>query len=168
MAIISIILVIVAFGGAYYFVIAPNLISKPFIEKPSLIAGAPERISAGEHVINSSHINYIINEIGAYKLNAPFGTKKIPVIEFVLTDIGEKYYTYVKDHMPTTKKGDPKEEDIIIGGSQETIAAILESEPPLSEAVKQANNDGTIKVELVADMKTLAAKGYLSIYDKLR
>jgi len=167
MAIIAVILIIAAFGGAYYFVIAPSLISKPFIEKPSLPEDGLSRIKLGEQVINSSHINYVINEIGAYKLRKKFGTKDYPIMEFVLTDVNKRYYSYVRDHIPKTKKGNAKGEDIVIKGSQETVVAILESTSILAE-VKEARDDGRIQVELVSDMKTLAVKGYLSIYDTLR
>lgn len=164
---IAVVLVVVVFGGAYYFVIAPNLISKPFIEKPSLPEDALERIRAGEHIIGSKHINYIINEIGAYKLKNPFGTRKYPIMEFVLIDVGKRYYSYVKDHMPLTKEGNAKNEDIVIKGSQETAFNILKSDN-IKKAVKDANNNGELQVELISDMKTLATKGYLSIYDNLK
>jgi len=164
---IAVVLVVVVFGGAYYFVIAPNLISKPFIEKPSLPEDALERIRAGEHIIGAEHINYIINEIGAYKLRNPFGTKKYPIMEFVLTDTGVRYYSYVKDHIPATTEGNAKNEDIVIKGSQETAFNILESENTLA-AVKKAKDEGEIKTELVADMKLLATKGYISIYDNIK
>lgn len=167
MAIISILLVAVVFGGAYYFVIAPNLISKPFIEKPILPEDGLVKIQAGEQVIDSDHINYIINEVGAYKLKKPFGTKNYPIMEFVLTDINQIYYGYVNNHKPTTKKGNAKNEDIIIKGTQETIFNILKS-INIQNAVKVANDKGDITIDLIADMKILAAKGYLSIYDTLR
>ena len=167
MAIIAIILIITVFGGAYYFVIAPNLVSKPLIEKPSLPEDGLNRIKAKEHVINSSHINYIINEIGAYKLHKQFGTKNYPIMEILLTDVNERFYAYVKDNIPKSKKGNAKSEDIIIKGTQETIFNIFKSEDVL-EAVKEAKDNEKIQVELMSDMKILAVKGYLSIYDTLR
>jgi len=167
MAVISIILVVIVFGGAYYFVIAPNMVAKPFIPNPGLPKDALSRINAGEEVINSSHINYLINEIGAYKLKKLFGTKKYPIMEFVLTDINQRYYAYVKDHIPITKKGNAKDEDIVMEGSQETVVEILEDVDLVGE-VRNAKDDGRIKVDLVASMKTLASKGYLSLYDTLK
>ncbi len=167
LAILAVILVIVVFGGAYYFVISPNMVSKPFMEMPSLPEDFALRISEGETVVNSSHINYLINEIGAYKLRKKLGSKDYPIMEFVLTDVNKRYYSYVKDNEPITKKGNAKGEDIVIKGSQETVFNILKSGSVLS-AVKEAKNNGEIEIELVADMKTLAAKGYLSIYDTLR
>ena len=167
LAILAVILVVIVFGGAYYFVISPNMVSKPFIEMPTLPGDFAERISNGESVINSSHINYLINEIGAYKLRKKFGTKDFPIMEFVLTDINKRYYSYVNDNIPITKKGNAKNEDIIIKGSQETVLNILKSGSVLS-AVKEAKDKGDIDIELVSDMKTLAAKGYLSLYDSLR
>ena len=60
-----------------------------------------------------------------------------------------------------------KNEDIIIKGSQDTIVNILNSNN-IQTAVKEANNNNKINVELVSDMKTLATKGYLSIYDTIK
>ncbi|MBW2974298.1 hypothetical protein KY366_01140 [Candidatus Woesearchaeota archaeon] len=167
LAVIAIVLVIAVFGGAYYLIIAPSMVSKPFIEKPVLSESELSSIEAGENVIGSEHINYIVNEIGAYKLKKLLGTDRYPIIESVITDSGEKFYSYVKDHMPITGEGDAKDEDIIIRGSQKTIFNILSSDNVLS-AVKKAKDNGEVEVELVSDMKTLAAKGYLSIYDNLR
>jgi len=167
MAVISIILVVVAFGGAYYFVIAPNMVLKPFIEKPSLPENGLSRIQSGEQIISSEHINYLINEIGAYKLRKKFGTKDYPVMEFFLTDINVRYYSYVKDNLPVTKKGNAKNEDIIIKGSQEVVFNIFES-MDISFAVKEAKDNGDIQFEIVSDTKTLAIKGYFPIYDNLK
>jgi hypothetical protein len=167
MAIIAVALVVTAFGGAYFLVVAPNLVSKPLIEKPSLSNNTISKIQAKQPVINSSHINYLINEVGAYKLHKQFGTENYPIIEFVITDVNQIYYAYVKDNKPVTKKGNAKNEDIIIRGNQEIIFEILSSDN-LPKAVKQANNNNEIEVELISDMKTLAAKGYLSLYNSLR
>jgi len=167
LAIIAVILVVGVFGGAYYFVIAPNLVAKPFIEQPSLPSDGLDRIEAGESVIGSEHIGYLINEIGAYKLRKPFGGEDMPIMEFVLTDINSRFYAYVKDHKPITKAGNAKGEDIVIKGSQETVFNILSSIDVLT-AVKEAKDNGEVEVELVADMKVLAAKGYLSLYDALK
>jgi len=167
MAILAIVIVVVVFGGAYYLVIAPNLVQKPFVEKPTLPSDALAKIEAGEEVIVEGHINYLINEIGAYKLKKVFGIESYPVMEFVITDTNERYYSYIKDHKPVSKKGNAKGEDIVITGSQEIILKILESDN-IQAAVKEANDNEEIHVELVADMKTLASKGYLSIYDALK
>jgi len=167
MVVIAILLIVGVFGGAYYFIIAPNLVSKPFIEMPSLPEDWSAKVSNGESVVNSSHINYIINEMEAYKLRKTFGSKDYPIMEFLLTDTGERYYSFVKDNMPVTKKGNAKGEDIIIAGTQQVVFEILESDHVML-AVKEANNDGRIQVQLVSDMTTLAKKGYLSIYDNLK
>ncbi len=164
---IAIILVAIVFGGAYFFVISPNLISKPLIPKPTLPDDPLQLIQAGEQVIGTEHINYIINEIGAYKLKKPLGTKSYPIMEFEVTDVGMVFYGYVDNHKPITKIGNAKNEDLVIKGTQETILEILNSDNTIL-AVKDAKDNGKIQVELTADMKLLAAKGYLSIYDTLK
>ena len=167
LVVIAVIVVLAVFGGAYYFIIAPNLISKPLIEKPVLAADGLYKIGAGESVISAEHINYLINEIGAYKLKKPFGSEDYPIMEFLLTDTNERYYAYVKDNVPKTKKGNAKAEDIIIKGSQETVFKIISSDN-LILAVKEAEDKGEVEVEFTSDMKVLAVKGYLSLYDTLK
>ena len=167
LAVLAIVLVVVAFGGAYYFVIQPNMVAKPFIPKPYFDADSLEKIRAGESVVREEHINYIINEIGAYKLKNPFGKDSYPIMEFVITDLDDMYYSYVKDHIPFTKKGNAKGEDIVINGNQEIVYEVLSSDN-VFRAVQAANSEGKIQVELVSDMKTLASKGYLSLYDALK
>ncbi|MBU0628767.1 MAG: hypothetical protein KKC75_06260 [Nanoarchaeota archaeon] len=166
MGIISLILVVAVFGGAYFFIIAPNMVSKPFMEFPFFSADALAKIKAGNEVINASHINYVINELGAYKLNKPIFTKNYPIMEFVLTDIGKMYYSYVDKHMPVTEKGNPKNPDISIRASQETVYNTLKSDD-VKDFVKKSVEDGTIKFNLTADMTTLARKGYLSLYNTI-
>lgn len=166
LVVVAIVVVLGVFGGAYFFIIAPGLIPKPFIEEPVLPSDALERINLGESVIGSDHINYVINEVGAYKLKKSLGSG-MPIIEFIVTDTNERYYAYVKENKPITKKGNAKGEDIILKGSQETIFNILSSDN-VQAAVKEANSEGKIDVEFTSDMKTLAAKGYLSLYDALK
>ncbi len=165
--VIAIILIMVVFFWAYYFVIAPNSVSKQFIEKPSLPENSLTRIKAGMEVINSNHINYVINEIGAYKLHNSFGTGDFPVIEFILTDVNKTFYSYIQNNMPVTKQGYTKNKDIILKGSQETILNILKSTDVLG-SVREAKNNNIIQVELVSDMMTLIAKGYLPVYETLK
>ena len=166
MGIISLILVVAVFGGAYFFIIAPSIASKPFIDYPFLPSDALTDIKVGSSVINSSHINYVITELGAYKLDKPIFTKDYPIMEFVLTDTGQMYYSYVDKHMPLTKKGNPKNPDISIKASQETIYNALKSDS-VKDFVKKSVDDGTITVNLTADMTTLTRKGYLSLYNTL-
>ena len=167
MATVSILLVIIVFGGAYYFIIAPNMVSKPNIPKPSLPDDALFRIRAGERVIQEEHINYLVNELDGYKLKKPFGSDNYPIIEVVLTDVGSVFYSYVVDHVPITKRGNAKNEDIVIKSEQEVVMNVLYS-ADIASAVKEANDNGEIQVELVSGMKTLAAKGFLSLYDKIK
>jgi|SRR3989339_1187750 len=164
LAIIAVVVVVAVFGGAYYLVIAPNLILKPYIEKPALPEDALEKINGGEDIIKEGHINYIMNELGAYKLHKTFGTNNLPIVEVVFKDVDKRYYSYVKDNMPVTKEGNAKGEDIVIEIDQETAYNILESNSPLA-TIKESVNNGDIDTELVADMKTLAMKGYLSLYE---
>ncbi|HZX44967.1 MAG TPA: hypothetical protein VFF28_04760 [Candidatus Nanoarchaeia archaeon] len=166
MAIVALVIVVIVFGGAYYFIIAPNLVSKPSIEKPAFSENAIEEMSEGKQAISPEHINYLVNELDGYKLKNTWGDK-LPIIEFLFTDTNVRYYSYVKDHVPITKEGNAKGNDILIKGSQQVAYEIIES-GNIPQATKQAVDSGKLSVELVSDMKTLATKGYLSIYDNVR
>jgi uncharacterized protein YneF (UPF0154 family) len=167
LVIIAVALVVGVFGGAYYFIIAPNMVSKPLIENPGFGDDALELIQAGNNVVTAEHLNYLANEISAYKLHTELGSDSYPIIEFVLTDTDDVFYAYVKDNVPETKKGNAKNEDIVLKAGQEIVYNILESDDIIG-AVREYNSAGEIQIELVADMKTLAKKGYLSLYDTIK
>ncbi|MBW2988897.1 hypothetical protein KY358_01115 [Candidatus Woesearchaeota archaeon] len=167
LAITAIFIVVIVFGGAYYLVIAPNMVPKPIVEKPVLPEDGLKTIAEGGTVIEAEHINYLLNEAGGYKLKKPIGTGSYPIMEVWVTDSEDMFYGYVDRHEIETKKGNARDEDITIKGDQETIYNILNSDNVL-DSLKEAKENGKITVELKKDMKVLAAKGYLSIYDSIK
>ncbi|MBI2139331.1 hypothetical protein HYU14_00280 [Candidatus Woesearchaeota archaeon] len=167
LAILSIALIILVFGAAYFTIIKPRTIEKPSIPKPELPADAMSMAESGEPFITAEHMNYLANEIGAYRLDKLLISNNNPVILFNLSDTGETFYTSVEKHMPSTAKGIPESYDLTITSNQRTAALLLSSND-IPKAVNAQHKAGNIQVELVSDMKTLAAKGYLALYDAIK
>ena len=167
LAILSLVLVLAVFGGAYYFIIQPQLIKKPFMEKPIIPSESIELAKRNYLVLNSSHFSYLANEIGAYKLKGGLVNKETPEIEFVLTDVGKSFSVFVEGHAPAGKPGKSINPDIRIKGRQLVALEVLESQDIL-KAVRAQLDKNALEVELLKDMKFLADKGYLALWDTIR
>lgn len=167
LAILALIVVIAAFGAAYLTVIKPAMAEKPVIAKPALPDNAMQLAEQGEPFINPDHINFLANEIGAYRLQeGAFGFND-PVIVYELTDTGKFFSTFVEGHIPNTYEGVAPAADIKIKTDQRTAALLLSSND-VKQSVKAQLQAGNIQVELISDMKTLAAKGFLGIYEIIK
>ncbi|MBI2577094.1 hypothetical protein HYV84_07820 [Candidatus Woesearchaeota archaeon] len=167
LAVFSLLLVIIVFGGAYYFIIQPQLIKKPFMEKPGLSEQALELAGRNYLVLNSSHFSYLANEIGAYKLKGGLVSKDTPEIEFVLTDVGASFSVFVEENVPSGVRGKAVNPDIKIKGRQLIAIEVLESRDIL-KAVRAQLDKNALEVELLKDMRVLADKGYLALWDTIR
>jgi len=147
-------------------VIAPNLVKKPVIQRPPMVSDALSRIENGESVFNVKHINYVVNELGAYKLKKGI-SNDYPVIQFIFTDTNDYFVSYVENNVPITKRGVAKDPDLIVRMDQKTAYRIFNSHN-IPSAVKEAKDGREFQVELVADMKELAIKGYLNLYESIK
>ena len=110
---------------------------------------------------DGSFVAYILISIGAYNLHPPMFGSDTPKIEFYIWD--EKYNAEIIDGKINVQKGEIAERDIIIWTSAEEAVKMVKDKNYISESFKT----GASKVELVAGKIELAAKGYISIYDKL-
>jgi hypothetical protein len=142
---------------AYFFIISPTFVTKPVIEKPTL---------SGTDPVEPEHIEYLVNELGAYKLHNPPLSNRTPVIELVISP-GDLYFTVtVENNMPKTTPGRADDPDIRITGSREVVAQLLTAEDLPAEA-KRLSDEGKISVEILKDITDLATMGYKSLYDEL-
>jgi len=117
-----------------------------------------------DHNITEEFFNYILNDLGAYKLhNAPLSSSP-PKIKFVVD--GEIYTSEVKEGNISTVKTDTNEEDIKFTTTTSEIINAVNS-PNMKEYFKSSLNDGKITMELKASQTELLSKGYLSIYSEL-
>jgi hypothetical protein len=147
--ILSIIALIVAIAGYYYFfIISPIFVSKPRLEKPVLEGNVTEK-----------HVAWVVNELGGYKLQAD------AEIEFIVD--GTAFSVRVKEGKPVAQKGKAKDPDLRIYANKEAFKRVLEAEDYRSEIIK-LYNEGLIKIELLKPMEELVLKGYKAIYDELQ
>jgi len=121
--------------------------------------------SAGEGVrpplaqsIGGENVNWVANEIGAYKLGD--GAQ----IEIAVG--GAIYTTSVNGHIPTTSPGSGSP-DIRITVSASDFQALYSSGDMISTA-RQLYDEGKLSIELKRSEITLALKGYKALYDELQ
>jgi hypothetical protein len=151
---LMLILIVILCGGLFYYVFSPISVNKPILEKP-LIIDAQEKI-------NSSHVEYLFNEIGFFNLhNKPLSSDK-PQIEVL---VGEKYYAVsVENNRVNAVEGRISNPDLRVKMAREDLVLILQSDN-LQEIIAGLAKSNKIQVEPVADMETLALKGYKSLLD---
>ena len=142
---------------AYFFVISPTFVAKPTIERPSLAAGEP---------VEEKHIQYLVNELGAYKLHNPPLSNQMPVIEILVTPANQYFTVKVEGNIPRTTPGRAEDPDIRISGSRDSVAQMLMSGDIAAEA-KKLSDEGKINVEILKEMPELIAMGYKALYDEL-
>ena len=139
---------ILGIGYFYFFQISPTFVNKPTLEKPS------------QDFLTENHIEFLLNELGAYKLHKDPFTGEPPYIEIVADEIS--YYITVENN--NVKIIDSCEPDLRIYGSTEVLLNIFQSQN-LEAEITNLFLQGDLSIEILADEKTLALKGYKTIYD---
>lgn len=143
-------------GYIYFFLVSPTFVDKPLVEKPTNIEKVGE--------IDQTHIKYLLNELDVYKLHNDPTTDEPPIIQVELIDLEDEFTFTVEDN--NIEIFDSLNPDLIIkGGSNDVMEVLLSSD--LEKSVVDAVYAGDIQIEIIADEKTLALKGYKSIYDKM-
>ena len=154
LAVFGILLVLLVFY-VYFFIISPTFVSKPAMAKPAAL-GANESVS-------TEHVEWIANEIGAYKLHPSLGGEPA-VLELVADN--QVFSVTITNNKPVAAEGNAVSPDIRIKGSRQAIAALLETGDINAKAIEMYRQ-GLISIEMLKDETTLAAKGYKAIYDAL-
>ncbi len=167
--IIGVIILILLIASAW-FIFSPNLISKPIIEKPYLPPINTNTVNQNLSIpdgdvqpttqIKAEHIIYLLNEIEAYKLHNSI-SGDIPRINFLIKDMNKEFSFTVTDN----KIGEIDlitNLDIRISANQDTVYAVYGAEDTKS-IILSSYNSKNIEVDLLADMSTLALKGYNSM-----
>ncbi|MFH0874533.1 MAG: hypothetical protein V1859_01240 [archaeon] len=157
------ILLCIATGAFYFFVISPTGTKKPFMEKPEFDG---LMIDSNSPVIETEHISYVANEIGAYKLHKDLRTGDTPEIEFVIEDTSEVFTLRVIDGNPIVEKISANNPDMKLTTDQATFLKILSSDN-INQKIAEEASSGKVGISLIADEVTLGMKGYKAIYDSL-
>ena len=152
---IAAVLIFVAF--LYFFVLTSAFAMKPNLTKPVLSSPSD---------IGTDHVNWMMNEMGAYKLHPYLMFGEPPVIESVITDQNGKFTTTVRNNYPTTVEGAANSPDIRFSMNSADFM-ILYAAPNFLAKAQEMRKSGLIKVEILKDDFTMAVKGYKAIYDSL-
>ncbi|MBN1645879.1 hypothetical protein JW868_02450 [Candidatus Woesearchaeota archaeon] len=182
-------LLVFTLAYAYLFVINPVFVSKPDVERPDTPAlpgdvslgagqdasgpgGSEESSQAAQEELDEvvenfepepEHVDYLLNEIDAYKLHEPPLGDEIPVMEVHITDDNTYFAVQVVDNQIETTEGRADNPDLIIHGSKLTILQLL-NEENIMESIGSYAESGAVWVEPLKPESELAAKGYLAIY----
>ncbi len=171
--IITIILVLVATAMAYT-TFNPNA-EKPMIEKPELSArvtteselqgseGETEVETVEEVVIEEEHVQYAVNELGAYNLHDDPTSGEAAVMQIHLTDTEDYFVITIENNYPEVEEGTSNDKDLTLHMSTETFAELIQADD-LMEKTKELANRNLLWAEPHVSEKELALKGYLSLY----
>jgi hypothetical protein len=154
---IGIVAVLIVFAFLYFFVVTSTFAMKPSLTKLAL---------ASPSDIGSGHVNWMLNEVGAYRLHPFLLFGDPPVIESVITDQNRKFTTTVIDNYPTTVEGAAVNPDMRFSMTGADFMTLYAAPDVLAKA-QEMRKSGLIKVEILKDEFTMAVKGYKSIYDSL-
>jgi hypothetical protein len=161
--IIIVFLVLILGGAIFYFTQINNIFAKKeVLEKPDvdfdLLLSDPSA-----QIIHEEHVEYLANEMGAYKLHVY--NDEAAVIIFEMTDINKKIALIKEDESYATEEI-PTNYDLIVKSDQRSAGEIIESEDVSQKIVDYVEAD-KIEVEIISDETTLAMKGFLAIYNEL-
>jgi hypothetical protein len=154
---IAIVAVLMIIGFLYFFVIASTFAAKPNIAKPALASASD---------IGNAQINWLMNEVGAYKLHPYMLFGEASVIECVITDQNRTFTMTVADNHPATVGGAANSPDLRFSMNSADFMTLYVAPDTLAKA-QEMRKSGQIKVDILKDEITLAAKGYKAIYDSL-
>lgn len=160
--IIGLLLLIIAFGVYIYL----SIISPSFVEKPEVQVPTDEELSNVTQV-EEGHIEYLITEIGGYKLHDDPFTGEPAVIEINVTDTGQLYSVTIIDNEPHVQVGRATNPDLRLHTPLSELVDLLGETDDFEQLVVDKAMEGTLWVEVLADEKTLAVKGYKGVYDTL-
>ncbi len=136
----------------YFIVISPTFIFKPKIEKPE-----GKDISAKE-------LQYIANELGAYRLHFSPMDGRGAQFEIFINDKGIKYTISIEKTYPNAIKAEAPYPDLRIVANEDTLMELFKSEDIMKTSADFYEKN-LIAVELIEDINTLTLKGYKQIYE---
>lgn len=146
---VAAVLAIVAALAYFYFSIISPIIPKPMLAKPMLAEGQD---------ISSEHVQWVANEIGAYKLQPS------AQIEAVVEE--KKFTVTSKDGKVVSAAGAASDPDMRIVAGRDVFARIFDANNTNAEIISLYKQH-LLSIELLKDQTTLVFKGYKSIYDAL-
>ncbi len=150
----------------YLLVIAPVFVEKPALEQPILLS---QSTTPGVLFIDETHLAYVLNELGAYKLHANPFSGSIPELEIVLADIPQTYTATVEDNIVRVRKGPAQHPDVHVELTQDAVVTLTtakdkdEMQARASQLLAERDQRGFVG-ELRTSAQDLLLKGYLALY----
>ncbi|MBI2076466.1 MAG: hypothetical protein HYT72_04430 [Candidatus Aenigmarchaeota archaeon] len=153
--VLAVIIVLAAVISYFYFGIVSPVVPKPLVSKPVL---------AENQEIKTEHVNYVVNELGAYKLHPSLSGEPA---EIEVVSAGKLFTITTQDGKTATKEGKAANPDIRITAPPAAFVRLF-SAADITAEISKLYSDGLIEVALLKDQATLALKGYKGIYDELQ
>ena len=167
---VSVCLVAMLISYTYFFMISPSFVDKPYIEKPEIKESMEKVLGSGDApisvMVEEEHVEYIVNEIGGYKLHDNPLTGEPAVFEIAVTDTGQKFFIKIENNIPKTASGFSGQADLRISGKGKDILDLIDS-TSFSQDIVNMVKDSRIMIVVLTDEKTLVMKGYKGVYDKI-
>ncbi len=138
-----------------------NPMDKFTITGSAIIRG---EISTEQIEITPDFISYLLNEFGAWELNANPLTFEKPSINF---KIGSETFNSEIGKKIKTERGLKEDADLQFNSEKEGFIGIISSENPV-EVLRNSISEGKITIDLKAGEAELLAKGYLKIYNSIK
>ncbi|MBU3896560.1 MAG: hypothetical protein KJ697_01340 [Nanoarchaeota archaeon] len=149
--IVIVIMTIVIIGLTTYFILFSPFSSKPNIEKP---IGS---------VVNETHIAWLVNELGSYKLHSNPVTGEEPEMEIVCS---KTYDVMIEKGYPNVVEGSATNPDIRITTQDQFILELL-NETDVLQNTYEMQQEGKLAIGMLKPQEDLALKGYITIYNEI-
>jgi len=149
--IIIIVVALVIVGLVAYFVLFSPTATKSNIEKPTGL------------IVNETHVAWLINELGSYKLHNNRVNGEIPEIEIICS---KTYNAVINNGFPTVKEGSAINPDVRITTTDQYILELLNTTNILQNAY-QMQKDGKLAIGMLKPQEDLALKGYIALYNEM-
>jgi hypothetical protein len=145
-------LVIVSSICVYLFVLFPH-VEKKELDKPEIV---------GE--ISEEQVEWVVNELGAYKVHSIPLTNNTPQFNIKLTDTGQVFGVEVIDNEFEFTPQPVSDPDLAISTDSMTFAEIYSADD-FETAITEEYYEGSVDIELLRDNAALSLMGYGSIYE---
>ena len=120
----AVIVVLAAVIGYFYFGIISPVVPKPVVSKPTL---------AENQEIKTEHVNYVVNELGAYKLHPSLSGEPA---EIEVVSAGKLFTITTQDGKTVTKEGRAANPDIRITASPAAFVKLFSAADITAEISK--------------------------------
>ena len=170
--------------SVHLFIIEPAFVEKPELERPPLLSESisrsvqsngvtgdyPVAQSIAISLVDAKHLEYILTELGAYRLHKNPLSGKSPKIEILVRDLKQTFTVFVEDNRVKVFEGHTKDPDVRVSVDQDAIVSlsIAPNEAVFKEqaAMLLSNYDASgYSGELLTSEADLLLKGYVSLYN---